>query len=209
MWWLALALFLSCIIEVSCLLLSFSNAKWIGLEILRGINLPTPMTLNGSTYSQSVRSCVPILNGGHLLITVLSIRTSIRLWNCRTQFGNSRCWSHTTYPASINCWPTFQQNYSLSGEFNTLTKLIFCVVMIRGRHRGLPAAIDRAVMLPAKLQQTDDLIRENRSQHSIEECARATSCGVSTPPISGSLQASSVHQRVRTISRGLSATNVW
>jgi hypothetical protein len=79
--------------------------------------------------------------------------------------------------------------------------------MIRGRHRGLPAAIDRAVMLPAKLQRTDDLIRENRSQTSINEGARATSREASTPPINGSLHASSVHRRFRTISRRLSATS--
>ena len=81
--------------------------------------------------------------------------------------------------------------------------------MIRGRHRGLPAAIDRAVMLPAKLQQTDDLIRENtlnRSEPSIDEGVRATSCGAS---INSSLRASSVHQRVRTTSsRRFDATNV-
>ena len=90
--------------------------------------------------------------------------------------------------------------------------------MIRGRHRGLPAAIDRAVMLPTKLQQTDDLIRENdRSQPSIDEgTPRATSCEASTLPSrpafryfgtinSSSLQASSVHQRVGTTSRRFSA----
>lgn len=69
----------------------------------------------------------------------------------------------------------FQQYYSLSGEFNTLTKLIFCLVMIRGRHRGLPAAIDRAVMLPAKLRQTDDLIGENSMIDDGSGSARATS----------------------------------
>jgi hypothetical protein len=74
--------------------------------------------------------------------------------------------------------------------------------MIRGRHRGLPAAIDRAVMLPAQLQITDDLIRENRSQHSVDEGAR----GASTPPINSSLRATSIHQRVRTTSRRISAT---
>jgi len=98
------------------------------------------------------------------------------------------------------------QNYSLSGEFNPLTKLILCLVMIRGRHRGLPAAIDRAVMFPARLQETDDMIRENRSQPSIEG-ARAASCEASTPPISSSLQESPVHIRVRTNSRRLSATS--
>ncbi|KAJ6593443.1 cation transport protein-domain-containing protein [Mycena capillaripes] len=40
------------------------------------------------------------------------------------------------------------QNYSFSGAFTPLSKLIVCLVMIRGRHRGLPVAIDRAVMLP-------------------------------------------------------------
>ena len=78
--------------------------------------------------------------------------------------------------------------------------------MIRGRHRGLPAAIDRAVMVPARLQETDDMIRENRSQPSIEG-ARAPSCGASTPPINSSLQESPVHLRARINSRQLSATS--
>jgi len=39
------------------------------------------------------------------------------------------------------------QNYSLSGAFTTLSKLVVIAVMIRGRHRGLPVAIDRAVLL--------------------------------------------------------------
>lgn len=41
-----------------------------------------------------------------------------------------------------------QANYSLSGRFRTLSKLILCLVMIRGRHRGLPVAVDRAIMFP-------------------------------------------------------------
>ncbi|THH17258.1 hypothetical protein EW146_g3518 [Bondarzewia mesenterica] len=39
-------------------------------------------------------------------------------------------------------------NYSLSGAMHTLSKLIICAVMLRGRHRGLPVAVDRAIMLP-------------------------------------------------------------
>lgn len=38
-----------------------------------------------------------------------------------------------------------QDNFSLSGGFRPLAKLVVCCVMIRGRHRGLPVAIDRAV----------------------------------------------------------------
>ncbi|KAI0320948.1 cation transport protein-domain-containing protein [Amylostereum chailletii] len=44
-------------------------------------------------------------------------------------------------------------NYSLSGAFHTLSKLILCAVMIRGRHRGLPVAVDRAVLLPREFSQ--------------------------------------------------------
>ena len=71
-------------------------------------------------------------------------------------------------------------------------------------------------MLPAKVQQTDDLIRENRSQSSIDDgsgSARATSCGASTPPsrsafrysetMNSNLRGSSVYQRT---ARRLSAT---
>ena len=51
-----------------------------------------------------------------------------------------------------------QANYSFSGSLHTLSKLILCAVMIRGRHRGLPVAIDRAVMFPTefKLEVEDD-----------------------------------------------------
>ncbi|KAF8346023.1 cation transport protein-domain-containing protein [Amanita rubescens] len=47
-------------------------------------------------------------------------------------------------------------NYSLSGAFRPSSKLIICVVMLRGRHRGLPVAIDRAVLLPSEYEEYDD-----------------------------------------------------
>ena len=46
-----------------------------------------------------------------------------------------------------------QENYSLSGEFHVLSKLIVCAVMLRGRHRGLPDALDRAVLLPREFSK--------------------------------------------------------
>lgn len=39
-------------------------------------------------------------------------------------------------------------NVSLCGTFKTFGKLVICVMMIRGRHRGLPYQLDRAIMLP-------------------------------------------------------------
>ncbi|PSR82949.1 hypothetical protein PHLCEN_2v5919 [Hermanssonia centrifuga] len=43
------------------------------------------------------------------------------------------------------------QNYSFSGAFAPLSKLVVIVIMVRGRHRGLPVAIDRAILLPQDL----------------------------------------------------------
>ena len=45
---------------------------------------------------------------------------------------------------------------SLSGDFHTFSKLVICAMMIRGRHRGLPHALDRAVMLPSEELERQD-----------------------------------------------------
>ncbi|EWZ33200.1 hypothetical protein FOZG_12961 [Fusarium oxysporum Fo47] len=37
---------------------------------------------------------------------------------------------------------------SLCGMFGTFGKAVICLMMIRGRHRGLPYALDRAIILP-------------------------------------------------------------
>lgn len=56
------------------------------------------------------------------------------------------------------------QSYSFSGAWHVVSKLILCVVMIGGRHRGLPVAIDRAVLLPgenlARKEEEDHVIRK-------------------------------------------------
>ncbi|OJD17721.1 hypothetical protein AJ78_02185 [Emergomyces pasteurianus Ep9510] len=52
-------------------------------------------------------------------------------------------------------------NTSLSGQFNVFSKLVICAMMIRGRHRGLPSQLDRAVMLPSdRLVDDDDRTNE-------------------------------------------------
>ncbi|KIM41983.1 hypothetical protein M413DRAFT_445173 [Hebeloma cylindrosporum] len=42
-------------------------------------------------------------------------------------------------------------NFSFSGAMHPLSKLVIIVIMVRGRHRGLPVAVDRAVLLPSEL----------------------------------------------------------
>ena len=58
--------------------------------------------------------------------------------------------------------------YSFSGSWRTLSKLILCAVMLRGRHRGLPVAIDKAVLLPgeenAEAEEEDGRIRLERAR---------------------------------------------
>jgi len=57
------------------------------------------------------------------------------------------------------------QAYSFCGDWHTLSKLILCAVMLRGRHRGLPVAIDKAVMLPGvddEAEEEDAALRMER-----------------------------------------------
>ncbi|KAJ4483537.1 cation transport protein-domain-containing protein [Lentinula aciculospora] len=68
-------------------------------------------------------------------------------------------------------------NYSLSGAFRPLSKLIVCLVMLRGRHRGLPVAIDRAVMLPSEYQRHDEISAETTSQYINRRSSRVFSEG--------------------------------
>ncbi|KAF6805879.1 low-affinity potassium transport protein [Colletotrichum plurivorum] len=49
---------------------------------------------------------------------------------------------------------------SLSGEFTTFSKLVICAMMIRGRHRGLPYALDRAIMLSGDGRPREGYARE-------------------------------------------------
>ncbi|KAH3684661.1 hypothetical protein WICPIJ_004377 [Wickerhamomyces pijperi] len=48
-------------------------------------------------------------------------------------------------------------NSSFSSQFSVVSKLVMIVLMIRGRHRGLPYSLDRAIMLPSKQMEMHDL----------------------------------------------------
>lgn len=66
------------------------------------------------------------------------------------------------------------QSYSFCGGWYTGSKLVMIMMMIRGRHRGLPVALDHAVKLPGwdnvKKQDQDAEIRRSlgRSRASLE-----------------------------------------
>ncbi|KZT64165.1 TrkH-domain-containing protein [Daedalea quercina L-15889] len=60
-------------------------------------------------------------------------------------------------------------NYSFSGALHTLSKLILCAVMVRGRHRGLPVALDRAVLLPHEFEKPPAAAEEPQFPHVAED----------------------------------------
>lgn len=54
-------------------------------------------------------------------------------------------------------------NQSLSYKFTTISKLVIIAMMIRGRHRGLPYALDRAIILPDADMERRDEIQQNHA----------------------------------------------
>ncbi|KAK1977789.1 cation transporter [Colletotrichum cereale] len=64
---------------------------------------------------------------------------------------------------------------SFSGGWHAGSKLVLCLVMLRGRHRGLPVALDRAVRLPGQRlledEEEDWRLRRARSGRGIEDKA--------------------------------------
>ncbi|KAB8079251.1 cation transport protein-domain-containing protein [Aspergillus leporis] len=51
---------------------------------------------------------------------------------------------------------------SMSGQFSTFSKVVVCAMMIRGRHRGLPYQLDRAILLPSE-RLVDDQVHAGSS----------------------------------------------
>ncbi|KAF8153943.1 potassium transporter [Crassisporium funariophilum] len=52
-------------------------------------------------------------------------------------------------------------NFSFVGAMSPLSKLVVIVIMVRGRHRGLPVAVDRAVLLPVDLAKRQQAQTQN------------------------------------------------
>ncbi|KAL9032795.1 MAG: hypothetical protein Q9214_007807 [Letrouitia sp. 1 TL-2023] len=76
-------------------------------------------------------------------------------------------------------------NTSFSGQFTVISKLVIIAMQIRGRHRGLPYELDRAILLPSEsLHKKEDadaakrVIRRNSSISAIEPIGT----GLSVPP---------------------------
>ncbi|ODV81240.1 potassium transport protein TRK1/TRK2 [Suhomyces tanzawaensis NRRL Y-17324] len=66
---------------------------------------------------------------------------------------------------------------SLSSQFSTISKLVIIAMMIRGRHRGLPYSLDRAIMLPDDHMQRRDRVQENHAIRNNATMERAMTIG--------------------------------
>lgn len=69
-------------------------------------------------------------------------------------------------------------NQSFSYKFTTVSKLVIIAMMIRGRHRGLPYTLDRAIMLPDQnMKRRDDMQEHHAIQraHTLDIAPTATS----------------------------------
>ncbi|KAI8877728.1 TrkH-domain-containing protein [Backusella circina FSU 941] len=78
------------------------------------------------------------------------------IYECVSAFGNVG--ASTGYPNTAT---------SQAGQYRTLSKLVLIALMYRGRHRGLPASIDRSILLPsdslAEKEREDELRRRAAS----------------------------------------------
>ena len=76
-------------------------------------------------------------------------------------------------------------NTSFSAQFRTISKLVIVAMMIRGRHRGLPYALDRAILLPSenlqKKEAEDADLRFARRNSMANESVEHTNSGPPRP----------------------------
>ncbi|RFU33456.1 hypothetical protein B7463_g2852, partial [Scytalidium lignicola] len=100
-------------------------------------------------------------------------------------------------------YPTI--NASFSAEFGVIAKLVIIAMQIRGRHRGLPYELDRAILLPSehlqKKEAEDDAIRLRRRASA---ATMATSTGIAPVKSHGT---TFTNERKRSKSRDQRAQN--
>lgn len=89
-------------------------------------------------------------------------------------------------------------NQSLTYKFTTISKLVIIAMMIRGRHRGLPYSLDRAIMLPDKHMRRRDRVQEH---HAIQ---RATT--LESVPTRDTFREEGVSGAVRGLTKAITRT---
>ncbi|EEU36553.1 uncharacterized protein NECHADRAFT_69883 [Fusarium vanettenii 77-13-4] len=125
-------------------------------------------------------------NGGSYFVTHLRNQLSFDLWyiclglfcvciaeSKRIMNGNDPAftmWPILFEGLSAYCnvglslgYPTIASSFC--SEYSTFSKLVICAMMIRGRHRGLPYALDRAIVLPDEKSLGTQFVDEEDHDH--------------------------------------------
>lgn len=168
-WWLALSLWLVCIIEVSPLSIQL-------VPRLRYLLVLFTLLQRGHLQDESRYDYFTIFS---VLFEMVSAYGTVGL-SLGVSYDN---FSYVNFSMTSSVLKAsfliFSYHSRLSGAFRKLSKLVVIVVMIRGRHRGLPVAvsfpnyriilrnnmtdtlhdspqIDRAIMLPKDFTETEE-----------------------------------------------------
>lgn len=85
---------------------------------------------------------------------------------------------------------------SFSGQFRVLSKLVIIAMQIRGRHRGLPYALDKAVLLPS-----ESLQQKEAEEANMREAARRRGSVAGGLPAAGTIGRSGTLGRSATMEK--------
>ncbi|KAF8200312.1 hypothetical protein BJ912DRAFT_1038825 [Pholiota molesta] len=85
---------------------------------------------------------------------------------------------------SKKCFELFRvlfelDNFAFSGALHPLSKIIVMITMVRGRHRGLPVAVDRVALLPSDLV-TQNHESNNKTQQGLQSGETTENAQLST-----------------------------
>lgn len=98
-------------------------------------------------------------------------------------------------------YPTI--NASFSAEFGVVSKLVIIAMQIRGRHRGLPVDLDRAVLLP-----NEHLNKKEAEDAAVMVQRRRSSLGTANGHATGLLRHATTNKSERSMSRARTKTSV-
>jgi hypothetical protein len=85
---------------------------------------------------------------------------------------------------------------SLSAEFSVISKLVIIAMQIRGRHRGLPYALDRAILLPS------EHLHEKENNDAIQRVRRRSSSMTNgRPSVSDEVRPTHIRSRSKSTQR--------
>ena len=159
-------------IQVSYLIMMYISVFPIAISVRRtNVYEEKSLGIYGSNHDEDEDSKEPSYVGAHLRrqlsfdlwfiflgLFIISIAEGDQLRN-DPNFSVFACLfeivsAYGTVGLSLG-YPT--NNMSLSAEFGVVSKLVIIAMMLRGRHRGLPYDLDRAVLLPSEsLHQKED-----------------------------------------------------